>query len=125
MQKISYTNLLVKMILGGLIVATTSYIANSVSPLYAGLFWSFPINLIVLYFIFLYDNTSSSHISQFFATTALGLINLSAFCLAMSITLYNYENIYPAKLLLISTVIWAIMGYLSFGIITKIINYYY
>ena len=125
MVNINYKHLLIKILVGGFIIATTSQIAKSISPIYAGLFWSFPIQLIVLYFFLLYDKTSNSHISQFFITISFGLINIAAFCITTAILLYHFDNISPFYVVFFSLISWTIVGYIMFNVITKIINYYY
>jgi len=125
MSKINFTRLLMKMLVGGFIISTTSYIAKDISPVYAGLFWSFPIQLIVLYVFLLYDKTSNSHISQFFLTISFGLINIAAFCITTALLLYHFDNMSPLKVIFFSLISWTIVGYIMFNVITKIINTYY
>ena len=125
MGEINYTHLLIKMLVGGFIVAATSQIAKDISPIYAGLFWSFPIQLIVLYFFLLYDKTSNSYISQFFITLSLGLINIAAFCITVGLLLYHFDHIKPMEVIFFSLLAWIFVGYFMFHVITKIINDYY
>jgi len=119
------TELLAQIIIGGILVAGTSYISRYISPEYAGIFWSFPVSLIAVYFFFIYNKEKNKNISKFFVTTMIGLINVAAFCLPYGIIHYKDPKIHPLVIFMISLSTWGITALGTYFIIERVMDKYY
>lgn len=94
-------------IVGGIIIAITSYLAVHVNPTIAAIFWSFPLSLLPVIIFMWIKNSPRKSIADYALSTAISLINLGLFVVVFGyMTKYNDYSIMVN--LLMATVAWII-----------------
>jgi len=77
-------NLFQNFLMGGVIVASISYLGTYFDPLIAAIWWSFPVSLLpTLYFMKL-NKKSNKYIAKFTLSTSFALILLLLSCFSLS-----------------------------------------
>lgn len=80
----NFKDILQNFFLGGLIVTITSYLGNQINPLWAAVFWSFPLSLLPTLYTMRASNKSNDYISKFLFGTTFTLILLFIATFALS-----------------------------------------
>ncbi len=101
-------------ILGGTIVATTSYIAVYINPTLAAIFWSFPLSMIPVILFMWMTNQSRKNIGDYALSTAISLVNLGLFVIVFGYLVKYTQKFNLLESLLIATVVWAIGSFLLY-----------
>lgn len=94
-------------IMGGTIIAITSYLAIYMNPTLAAIFWSFPLSLLPVIIFMWMQNSPRSSIADYANSTAISLINLGLFVLVLGYLMKNTKYSLPINIL-ISTGAWFI-----------------
>ncbi len=101
-------------IMGGTIIATTSYIAVYLNPTLAAIFWSFPMSMIPVIIFMWMTNQPRSKIGDYSLSTTISLINLGLFTLFFGYLMKYSKKFNILEALIISTIVWAIGSFLLY-----------
>ena len=98
-------NLIQNFIIGGTLVALTSYVGTFFSPLVGAIFWSFPISILPTLYFMKQNNKSNEYISKFTLSTtyALALLVVTTFFLSYFI---KQERKGITKAVVKTTIVW-------------------
>ena len=98
-------NLIQNFLIGGTLVALTSYVGTFFSPLVGAIFWSFPISILPTLYFMKQNNKSNEYISKFTLSTtyALALLVVTTFFLSYFI---KQERKGITKAVLKTTIVW-------------------
>lgn len=98
-------NLIENFIIGGTLVALTSYVGTFFSPLVGAIFWSFPISILPTLYFMKQNNKSNEYISKFTLSTtyALALLVVTTFFLSYFI---KQERKGITKAVVKTTIVW-------------------
>lgn len=94
-------------IMGGTIIAITSYLAVYMNPTLAAIFWSFPLSLLPVIIFMWMQNSSRASIADYATSTAISLVNLGLFVLVFGYLMKNTQYSVPINILF-STGVWFI-----------------
>ena len=113
-------NLFINFILGGFVVATTSWLGTFMNPLVAAIFWSYPITIIPSIFFMKKQGKDNIYIGKFLKSTTFALILLMAVTYMLSYFIKRTNQ---------SQSLWipigkASLGYILCGILFYLIIYY-
>lgn len=113
-------NLVENFLIGGTLVALTSYVGTFFSPLVGAIFWSFPISILPTLYFMKQNNKSNEYVSKFTLSTtyALALLVLTTFFLSYFI---KQERKGITKAVVKTTIIWLCSSVL-FYILVKYFN---
>ncbi len=89
-----FYDLLQNFVMGGLIIASISYIGTYLSPLLGAIWWSFPISLIPTIYFMKESGKSNKFIANFTLSTSYALILLFISCFFMSYYLKKSNGIF-------------------------------
>lgn len=98
-------NLIQNFLIGGTLVALTSYVGTFFSPLVGAIFWSFPISILPTLYFMKQNNKSNEYISKFTLSTtyALALLVVTTFFLSYFI---KQERKGITKAVVKTTIVW-------------------
>ena len=101
-------------IMGGTIIATTSYIAVYLSPTLAAIFWSFPMSMIPVILFMWMTNQPRSKIGDYALSTTVSLVNLGLFTLIFGYLMKYTQEFSVLQSLIVATIFWAIGSFLLY-----------
>ena len=106
-------NLIQNFLIGGTLVALTSYVGTFFSPLVGAIFWSFPISILPTLYFMKQNNKSNEYISKFTLSTtyALALLVVTTFFLSYFI---KQERKGITKAVLKTTIVWLVSSILFY-----------
>ena len=114
-----YEKILQNFLIGGLVIATVSFLASFENPVIAAIIWSYPLSIVPSMYIMKQNHHSDQYIAKFLFSTTFALILLMICTLSLShflIHLKPSDSITPA--ILKSTGVWAVCSIL-FYLITE------
>jgi len=95
-------------IIGGTVIAITSYLAVYLSPTLAAIFWSFPLSLLpVIIYMWIKDQPRKK-IGDYAISTAISLVNLGLFVLVFGYLMKHTTDYSVPMSLLIATGVWLV-----------------
>jgi hypothetical protein len=105
-------------VLGGLTIASVSYMATFLDPILAAIWWSYPISIIPVIYFMKENNVTNSHISRFLLGITVVSILTFISCYLLSYFIRNSKTglIYP----IIKSSLWWM---LSCGIFYALVKY--
>tara|TARA_B110001450_G_C17579591_1_gene464341 strand:- start:210 stop:593 length:384 start_codon:yes stop_codon:yes gene_type:complete len=105
---------------GGLVIASVSYISTFLSPLLGAIWWSFPITLIPSMYFMHVNSKNNKHIAKFIMGTFIGYILLLISSISFIYYLHKYNNsnniLYP---IVFTFFIWLFFSLILYCIIKK------
>lgn len=105
-------------IVGGLVIASVSYISTFLSPLLGAIWWSFPITLIPSMYFMHVNNKNNKHIAKFIMGTFVGYILLFISSISFIYYLRKYNNsnniLYP---IIFTFIIWIFFSLILYCIV--------
>ena len=112
-------HLLLNFILGGIIVAATSWLGAFAGPLPAAIFWSFPYTLLPSIYFIKQTGKSNKYISQFILSSGYALILLLIALFSLSYFIKN-DNSSNLLIPIFKTIgIWGFTSYIFYLLVKK------
>ena len=112
-------HLLLNFIIGGIIVATTSWLGAFTGPLPAAIFWSFPYTLLPSIYFIKQIGKSNTYISKFILSTGYALILLLIALFSLSYFVKN-DNSKDLLIPILKTIaIWGFTSYIFYVLVKK------
>jgi len=110
-----FDKLLQNFLLGGTVIAITSYLATFMNPVLGAIFWSYPISILPSVYYMKTNGKNNKYIAKFLFSTTFALILLMFTTFAISYYLKNApekESIWPSVIK--STMWWVLFSVLYF-----------
>lgn len=114
--------LLIDFVLGGVIVASVSYIGTYMNTVLAAIWWSFPLSILPSMHFMKQNGKSNKYISKFLLSTTVSLILLLICTFLMSHYLKHDESETIVPAVVKSFIVWGVCSLLFYVILTK--SYY-
>ena len=110
--------LLQNFFIGGLVIASVSYISTFLSPLLGAIWWSFPVTLIPSMYFMHVNNKSNKYIAKFIMGTFVGYILLFISSSSFIYFLNKYDNSKNIILpILFTFMVWFIFSFILYNIL--------
>lgn len=104
-------------LLGGVIVASISYLATYMNPLLGAIWWSFPLSLMPNVYFMWNANKSNEYISKFMLSTTYALVLLVIVTFSMSYFIKHHKSRDIISPIMKGTLIWLVCSiFFYFGI---------
>ena len=109
-------NIIQNFLIGGTLIATTSYIGTFFDPLVAAIFWSFPISILPTLYFMKQNNKNNFYISKFTLSTTYALILLVVTTFFLSYFLKHDKKSITGPIIKTSGV-WLVCSVIFYGVI--------